>query len=73
MHLGHDGHYGFIAGDDARDYYFNERAALNFEDLKIGDAVEFMSVDIGNDKGPIARAVRKPEPKAVQYGAIIKG
>jgi cold shock CspA family protein len=49
--------YGFIAGDDGRDYFFHwsamERTGKNFRDLSIQERVEFYIVKFtkgGEDK-----------------------
>lgn len=52
--------YGFIAGDDGRDYFFHwsamERTSKNFRDLAIQERVSFLVVD--SDRGPRAIQIR---------------
>lgn len=53
--------YGFIAGDDGRDYFFHwsaiDKASTNYRDLVAQDRVEFDTVAT-EEKGPRAVAIR---------------
>ena len=44
--------YGFIAGDDGKDYFFHASGISNDTYVMDGDKVEFMVVD--GDRGPKA-------------------
>jgi len=46
--------YGFVAGEDGRDYYFADRDLVDDFDLKIGDAVRFEVVEPQPERGPRA-------------------
>ena len=49
--------FGFIQGEDAKDYFFHRSALRNaqFDDLEVGQAVEFKPTN--GDKGPRAEDV----------------
>jgi cold shock CspA family protein len=53
--------YGFIAGDDGRDYFFHwtamQQTSKNFRELAVLDRVEFTTVGNGS-KGPRAIEIR---------------
>jgi Cold shock proteins len=53
--------YGFIAGDDGKDYFFHwsamERTGKNFRDLAIQERVEFNVVEIHGSSETKWRAV----------------
>lgn len=48
--------FGFIAGDDGRDYFFHwtalQRTTKNFRDLELLDRVEGSIIEGDKDKGP---------------------
>lgn len=52
--------YGFIAGDDGRDYFFHwsamEMTSKNFRELKVQERVTFLVIN--GSKGPRAVQVR---------------
>ncbi len=50
--------FGFITGEDGKDYFFHRSEAIGFEDLYEGDAVTFDA-----DSGP--RAAKGPRALAV--------
>jgi len=58
--LRQDRGFGFIAGDDGRDWFFHwsgmEKTSKNFRDLEIQDRVSFLCVE--GDKGPRAICIR---------------
>jgi len=49
--------FGFIQGEDSKDYFFHRSALRNaqFDDLEVGQAVEFKPTN--GDKGPRAEDV----------------
>lgn len=54
------GSFGFIAGDDGRDYFFHwsgmEKTSKNFRELEIQDRVSYMIAE--SPKGPRAIQIR---------------
>jgi cold shock protein len=48
--------FGFIAGDDGRDYFFHwtalQRTTKNFRDLALLDRVEGSVIEGGDNRGP---------------------
>lgn len=61
--------YGFIGTPDGRHVYFHRNALLGepFDQLAVGDAVEF--VEVAGDDGPQASTVRRVGPwRATQAG-----
>jgi cold shock CspA family protein len=54
--------YGFIAGDDGKDYFFHwsamERTGKNFRDLAVQERVEFSIVEVQDAKDTKWRAVQ---------------
>lgn len=52
--------FGFLAGEDGKDYFFHRSgvdSSVNFEELSVGDAVDF-SIE-PSDRGPRAARVRR--------------
>jgi len=52
--------FGFIAGNDGKDYFFHwsamQKTTKDFRQLEVGDRVEFLCLDA--EKGPRAIEVR---------------